>query len=44
MLKALINLIRGFIKEDKDKKFYRGLYIVNETPKTYGTKIRRRNE
>lgn len=43
MFKALIELIRGFIQADRDKRLYRSLYISEDTPKTYGTKIRRRN-
>lgn len=33
-----------FIKEDKLKDLYNGLYIKEYTPKTYGTKIRRSRE
>lgn len=41
MLKALIRLILDFIREDRERSLYRGLYISEDTPKTYGTKIRR---
>ena len=41
MVRALISLILSFIKEDKIKDLYNGLYIKEYTPKTYGTKIRR---
>ncbi len=43
MLKAFIKLILSFIQADRDKRLYRSLYISEDTPKTYGTKIRRRN-
>lgn len=42
MLKALIKLILGFIREDRERSFYRGLYIPDEYPRVYGTKIKRR--
>ena len=41
ILKALVSLIKDFIKTDRQNNELTGLYIINETPKTYGTKIRR---
>lgn len=42
MLKAFIELIRGFVRGERYKDLCRGLYISEDIPKTYGTKIRRR--
>lgn len=42
MVKALIELIRGFARAERYESLYRGLYLFDDTPKTYGTKIRRR--
>lgn len=41
IIKDLIKLLQGFIKEDRDKAELNGLYIKNETPRVFGTKIRR---
>lgn len=42
LFKAFIGLIRGIVRDERSKMLYRGLYISDETPKTYGTKIKRR--
>lgn len=41
MLKALIELIREITRAEGYKDLFRGLYLSEEIPKTYGTKIRR---
>lgn len=41
MLKAFIKLILEILKSDRDKNELNGLYILDETPRVFGTKIRR---
>ena len=41
MFKALIKLILELIQQDRAKNELNGLYIINETPRVFGTKIRR---
>lgn len=42
LVKAFIRLIKSFMDEERSERLYSGLYIPDETPKTYGTKIKRR--
>ncbi len=42
MLTALIKLILDFMREERERRFYRGLYIPDEYPQVYGTRIKRR--
>ncbi len=44
MFKALIELIREIARAERYKDLFRGLYVSEDIPKTYGTKIRRRNQ
>ncbi len=41
MIKALIELICDIARAERYKDLFRGLYISEEIPKTYGTRIRR---
>lgn len=41
MIIRLIRLILEMIREDKEKAIWRGYYVQNDYPKTYGTKIRK---
>ena len=42
MLKALIKLLKGFIDDYRQAKSKRYTSYTYDTPKTYGTKIKRR--
>lgn len=41
MFKAFIRLILEILRDDRAKNELNGLYIINETPRVFGTKIRR---
>ena len=41
ILRSLIRLIREILQDEREKNELNGLYVDNETPRVFGTKIRR---